>query len=122
MLTIGQKRSTTMKKLLTLTLALALLAASIGFAAAANTVKSSKSNSSDRGKPTKDQMTGKVIEVNSQAKTFTVTAQGKAVVFSGAKLSKLPVVGEIVDITYTETPDGGPLKASNLNSSRSNVN
>ena len=110
-----------MKELLTLTLALAMLAGLIGLATAQTTDKSTMSSKSDRGKPTKEQMTGKVIEVNNQANTFTVTAKGKAVVFSGANLVKLPKVGEVVDITYTETPGGGPLTSINLNSSRSNI-
>lgn len=109
-----------MKKLLTLTLAFAVMATLSGFATAETTVKSTKSNTSDRGKPTKEQMTGKVTEVNNQAKTFTVMAKSKTVVFSAAKLSKLPTVGEIVDITYTQTP-GGPMESINLNSSRSNI-
>ena len=61
---------------------------------------------------------GKVTEVNNQANTITL-----AVVFSAAKLSKLPTVGQIVDITYIEPPGGGgPLEASNLNLSKSNIN
>jgi hypothetical protein len=87
---------------------------------AATTVKSSKSNSSDRvatGKASAKLLKGKVTEVNNQAKTFTV-----AVVFSAAKLSMLPTVGEIIDITYIETPGGGPMEASNLDFSKSNVN
>jgi hypothetical protein len=103
-----------MKKLLTLTLALALLATVSGLATAATTIRGSRSNGSDR-------VAGKVTEVNNQAKTFTVMTKGKAVVFSAAKLSKLPTVGESVDITYTQTTPGGPLEAINLNSSRSNV-
>jgi hypothetical protein len=110
-----------MKKLLNLTLALAMLAASIGLAVAQTTDKSTMSGTSNRGKPSKEQMTGKVMEVNNQAKTFTVAAKGKTVVFSGANLSKLPKVGEVVDITYTETPGGGPLNSINLNSSKSNA-
>ena len=112
-----------MKKLLPLTFALSVLATFSGLATAATTIKSSKSNASDRvaaDQATPKQMTGKVTAVNNQAKTFTVMAKGKAVVFSAAKLSKLPTVGEIVDITYTETP-GGPLESINLNSSRSNI-
>ena len=110
-----------MKKLLSLTLAVAMLTTLIGLATAQTTDKPATSNTSNRGKPTKEQMTGKVMEVNNQAKTFTVTAKGKAVVFSGANLAKLPKVGEVVDITYTETPGGGPLNSINLNSSRSNI-
>jgi hypothetical protein len=86
----------------------------------ATTVHGSKSNGSERVAPDTASarlLKGKVTEVNNQAKTFTV-----AVVFSAAKLSKLPTVGQIVDITYTETPGGGPLEASNLNLSKSNIN
>ena len=112
-----------MKKLLSMTLSIALLATLGGLATAATTIRSSKSNSSYReaaDQATPKQMTGKVTAVNNQAKTFTVMAKGKAVVFSAAKLSKLPTVGEIVDINYTEAP-GGPLESIHLNSSRSNV-
>lgn len=110
-----------MKKLLNLTLALAILATSIGLVAGQTPEKPTMSGQSNRGKPTKEQMTGKVMEVNNQARTFTVEAKGKTVVFSGANLSKLPKVGEVVEITYTETSGGGPLNSINLNSSRSNV-
>jgi hypothetical protein len=65
-------------------------------------------------------MTGKVTEVNMTAKTFTVISKGKSVTFAAAKLKALPKVGEIIDITYTQTP-GGPAESSNLNSSRSNI-
>ena len=110
-----------MKKLLDLTLAIAMLATSIGIATAQTTDRSTMGNAANRGKPTKEQMTGKVMEVNDWARTFTVTAKGKTVVFSGANLAKLPKVGEVVDITYTENPGGGPLNSINLNSSRSNT-
>jgi hypothetical protein len=112
-----------MQKLLTLTLALAVLATFDGLATAATTVNNSKSNNLRQapGQAAPKQMTGKVTAVNNQAKTFTVMSQGKTVVVSGAKLSKLPTVGQVVDITYTETPGGGPLESSNLNSSRSNT-
>ena len=109
-----------MKKLLSLILAVAMLPTSFGLVAAETTDKSTASGASARGKPTKEQMTGKVMEVNNQTKTFTVTAKGKMVVFSGATLPKLPRVGDVVDITYTETPGGGPLTSINLNSSKSN--
>lgn len=110
-----------MKKPLSLTLALAVLTMSIGLATAQTTNQSTVSGATNRGKPTKEQITGKVMEVNSQARTFTVTAKGKTAVFSGANLSRLPKVGEVVDITYTETPGGGPLTSITLNSSRSNA-
>lgn len=81
----------------------------------ATTVKSSKSNSSERGAA--DQLTGRVL--SQQGKTFTIMANGKTVTFSGAKLKDLPKVGDIVDITYTQTP-GGPLEATTVKSSKSN--
>jgi hypothetical protein len=62
-------------------------------------------------------LSGEVVEVNNQANTFTV-----AFVFSGAKLSKLPSVGEIIVISYIVPPGGGPMEASNLNLSKSNIN
>lgn len=113
-----------MKKLLTLALAIAVLATFSVFATAATTVRGTKSNGSAReadDKATPKLMTGKVTEVDNQAKTFTVMTKGKAVVVSGAKLKALPKVGEAVDITYTETPGGGPVTCINLNSSRSNI-
>ncbi len=65
-------------------------------------------------------MTGKVTQVDEKAKTFTVMSKGKEVTFSAAELKFLPTVGQIVDITYTQT-GGGSLKSINLNSSRSNI-
>ncbi len=66
-------------------------------------------------------MTGKVTQVDEKANTFTVTLNGQAVTFSAATLPSLPIVGQIIDITYTQTP-GGPMEATNLNLSKSNVN
>ena len=66
-------------------------------------------------------MTGKVTHVDAAARTFTVTAKGKPVTFSAAKVKSLPKLDEIVDITYTDTGGPGPLEAINLNSSRSNI-
>jgi hypothetical protein len=64
-----------------------------------------------------NQLNGQVTEVNSRARTFTL-----AVRVSGAALRQLPKVGDKVDITYTGTSGGGPLEASNLNLSKSNIN
>ena len=66
-------------------------------------------------------MTGKVTHVDAGAKTFTVTAKGQQVTFNAAGVKSLPKVGEIIDITYTDGGGGGPLEATNLNSSRSNI-
>ena len=63
-------------------------------------------------------MTGKVLEINAKAQTFTVTAKGKEVTFT-TKLS-LPEVGKIIDITYTENPSG-PMEATTINTSKSNT-
>jgi len=112
-----------MKKLLIFIMALGVLAAFSGLATAATTIKSTKSNTSERvaaDQATPKQMTGKVTEVNNQAKTFTVMSKGKAVVFSAAKLEALPKVDEIIDVTYTENPGGGPMEATTINNSKSN--
>ena len=81
----------------------------------ATTVKSSKSNSSERGAA--DKLTGRVL--SQQGRTFTVMANGKTITLSGAKLKDLPKVGDIVDVTYTQTP-GGPMEATTVKSSKSN--
>jgi hypothetical protein len=62
-----------------------------------------------------------VTLVDEGAKTFTVMAKGKPFTFDASELKALPKVGEIIDITYTQTTPGGPMKSINLNSSRSNV-
>lgn len=89
-------------------------------ALAATTVRSGKSNASDRAATAEGslRLSGvEVTEVDRRAKRFTV-----AVELSVAEPSALPAVGTIVDVTYAEPPGGGPLQASNLNSSKSNVN
>jgi hypothetical protein len=94
----------------------------------ATTVKSSKSNSSereaadkgaavDKQQDTQERLTGRVL--SQQGKTFTVMSNGKKVTFSGAMLKDLPKVGEIIDITYIQTP-GGPMEATTVKSSKSN--
>ena len=65
-------------------------------------------------------MTGKVVEANNNANTFTVMAKGKEVTFTAAKLKALHKVGGIIDITYTETP-GGPMDATTFNTTKSNT-
>ena len=118
-----------MKKSLTLALVLVALAVFPGLGVAqqkspptdvetkTTTIKTSKSNGSERLAVSHQVVTGKVTQVSERNKTFAVE-----VTFSAAKLGKLPSVGQIVDITYTENPDGGPLEASNLNLSKSNIN
>jgi hypothetical protein len=68
------------------------------------------------------QMTGKVTKVDASAKTFTVIANGKEVTFKASKLPALPKVGEIVSLTFADDGGPGPMEATNLNSSKSNVN
>jgi len=106
-----------MNKLPSLALALGVTL-SIGLAPAQTIDQSPTNGTSNRGKPTKEQITGEVVEVNSQAKTFTVTAKGKTAVFSGANLPRLPQVGEVVDVTYTQTPGGGPLTSTAISTPR----
>ena len=119
-----------MKKLLTLVLALATLAVFSGLGVAQQKgVEKSRPTGvemkpSAAGEKTVDKaspklMTGKVLEIQA-GKTFTVMSNGKVVTFNAAKLKALPKVGEIIDITYTQTP-GGPMEAINLNSSKSNI-
>jgi hypothetical protein len=46
-------------------------------------------------------------------------SKGQSITFSAAKLKALPRVGDIIDITYTQTP-GGPMEATTINNSKSN--
>ena len=61
----------------------------------------------------------RVTKVDDRTRTFTVERDGKEYTFSGARLRYLPAVGQILDVSYTQTGGGGPLEATNLNS-RSN--
>ncbi len=72
-----------------------------------------------RGKPTKDQrqMTGRVL--SQQGRTFTVLSNGKEFTFF-AKAGEIPKVGDTIDITYTQTPDG-PLTVTTIKSTKSNT-
>jgi hypothetical protein len=105
---------------ISMVLALAMLGASAGPAAAQST--GADKRAVDKASPNlmKD---CKVTKVDAVAKTFTVVQSnsGKEVTFSGAKLKALPTVGEILDISYTRTPDG-VFSSSNLNRSKSNIN
>lgn len=110
---------------LTAVLTISMLIASAGPAAAQPKVE-------DKGRPVGGErksvdkaspklMTGKVTQVDDKAKTFTLMSKGKVVTFGAAKLTSLPKVGQVVDITYTQTP-GGALESANLNLSKSNIN
>ena len=109
-----------MKRWLTFTLTLTVLMAFTTLAAAQQKAQEKKGTIKlDRPILVKPrlEMTGKVTQVNPTAKTFTVMAKGQAVTFTAANLT-LPKVGEILDITYTETP-GGTKKATTINSTKS---
>ena len=110
-----------MKTLPILILAVAMLATSAGLATAQSPERSTPGGTASRGKPATEQLTGKVTEVNSRARTFTVMSKGKAVVFSGAEMSALPKVGQVVDITYTRVTGGGLPISKTFNESRSNA-
>lgn len=103
-----------MKKLRTFAMALMVLAASSGLGVAQQKAFGAETQHLYL------KITGKVTQVNEMAKTFTVMSKGQAVTVSAAKLPVLPKVGEIIDITYTQTP-GGPMEAVKLNSSKSNI-
>jgi hypothetical protein len=64
-------------------------------------------------------LTGKVTEVNAAAKTFTLTAGGKATTFSGSALPTLPKVGDQIEVTYNSTISG-EMRATTVKSSKSN--
>ena len=109
-----------MKKLLTL--ALIVLSAFPGLSVAQKAEeKKPAAGEKSIDKPSPKLMTGKVTQVNEQEKTFTIVAKGKEYKFTFQKIEFPYKVGEIIEVTYTENP-GGPMKASNLNLSKSNVN
>jgi hypothetical protein len=110
-----------MRTLSILALAVAMLAMSAELATAQTTDRSTVSGTASRGKPTKEQLTGKVTAVDNQARTFTVLSKGKAVVFSGAEMPTLPKVGQVVDVTYTRVTGGGHPISKTFNESRSNA-
>jgi hypothetical protein len=62
----------------------------------------------------------RVTKVDDRSRTFTVERDGKEYTFSGARLRYLPTVGQILDVSYSQTGKGGPLEATNLNSSGRN--
>jgi hypothetical protein len=111
-----------MKKLLTLALALVALAVFTDPAgaqqkgtqkspAAAVETKQPAAPAKNSAHAMETMMTGTVTQVNEKAKTFTVMANGKEVTFSAKEMRALPAVGDVIDITYTQTP-GGPLVAT----------
>jgi len=117
-----------MKKFLTLALAIALLTAFAGLSAAQQKGEQKsqptgiemkqpaigEKKTVDKASPelVTGELTGKVTGVDPMAKFFTVMVQGRAITFSAARLSKLPTVGETIDITFTLKPDELPLVTS----------
>jgi hypothetical protein len=110
-----------MKKLLTMALALIVLAAVPSLSVAQKAAEKKPTVGEKHiDKPSPKLMTGKITQVNEQEKTFTIVAKGKEYKFTFQKIEFPYKVGEIIDVTYTENP-GGPMEATNLNSSRSNI-
>jgi hypothetical protein len=114
-----------MKKTLTLTVALALVA--LGSVSWAATRPKSSRIMQKGGPPPKTDAINlnssrsnvyrvKVTQVNKENKTFT-----GEVTFSAAKLAALPKVVDVIDVTYTENPTGGPMEATTINTTKSNT-
>ena len=59
-------------------------------------------------------LTGKVTEADPKAKVLTVMAHGRAITFSAATLTRLPKIGEMVDVSFTLKPDELPLATSTV--------
>jgi hypothetical protein len=64
-------------------------------------------------------MTGRVAQVDGNAKSFTLMAKGKQHTFVVNNFKALPKVGDVVDVTYTGTT-GGPMRATTVKGSKSN--
>jgi len=105
------------RRWLGLIVTLTTLAISVGPAAAQSTNAPKKTI--DKATPILMQAC-RVTKVDERTRTFTVERDGKEYTFSGTRLRYLPTVGQILDVSYTQTGGGGPLEATNLNSSRSN--
>ena len=97
-------------------LTLAILATSVGSAVAQST--NAPKRTIDKASPILMQGC-RVTKVDDRTRTFTVERDGKEYTFSGARLRYLPAVGQILDVSYTQTGSGGALEATNL-TSRSN--
>ncbi len=63
-------------------------------------------------RPMTGELTAKVTGVDPTARTFTVIFQDRAITFSAARLSKLPAVGENIDIAFTAKPGELPMATS----------
>jgi len=60
-------------------------------------------------RPMTGEVTGKVVDIDPRAMTFTLMVQGRAITFSAARLGKLPRVAENLDVTFAENPGGPPM-------------
>ncbi len=116
-----------MKRWPTFTLTLTILVALTGLSAAQEgKVMEKPAEKSTQGKlpfvGKQQLMTGKVTQVNPTTNTFTVMAKGQSVTFIAQAPGELTLlkVGQIIDITYTQTP-GGPMMATTINTTRSNT-
>lgn len=65
-------------------------------------------------------MTGRVTQVDANAKTFTITANGRQKTFVVNNFKSLPRPGEVVDVTYAAGA-GGTLRATTVKGSKSNT-
>jgi hypothetical protein len=111
-----------MKKLMSLVLGAALMVVSSGMPAAEpEAAKSAKSNPSEQTmeKVSPKFMTGKIIQIDKDGRTFLIVSNGKQYRFSYEKIEWSYKVGQIVDVNYVVNP-GGQMEATNLNSSKSN--
>ena len=98
-------------------LSLTVLATSAGPATAQST--NAPKRTIDKASPILMQAC-RVTKVDDRSRTFTVERDGKEYTFSGTRLRYLPTVGQILDVSYTQTGGSGLLEATNVNSSRSN--
>lgn len=110
-----------MQKLLTLAVALSVLIASTDLSIAQQPKEKKPAGEEKKmDKSSPKLMTGKVTKVDVKARTFTVVAKGKEYRFTFQKIEAVPKIGDIVELTYTEST-GGLMEAVSLNSSKSNA-
>jgi hypothetical protein len=104
------------RRWLVMVLSLTVLATSVGPVAAQST--NAPKRTIDKTSPILMQAC-RVTKVDDRSRTFTVERDGKEYTFSGTRLRYLPAVGQVLDVSYTQTGGGGLLEATNVNS-RSN--
>jgi len=104
-------------------LALVAVALLAGLGEAQKSIQEKKQATEKHKSTPRGMVTGKVTQVDSKEKTFTLVAKGKTYRFVLEKATQLPKVDTTIDVTYEGTPDDSkPLaaKAIQLNTSRSN--